>query len=226
MTIKIESTGNLSSSMGVKCLGYGGAGVGKTRLIGTAPRPIILSAEKGLLSIKGLRLPYINISSITDLAEAHDWIMKSAAAKQFDTIALDSVSEIAEQVMSDESTKNKDPRKLYPAYQSKMMDILRDFRDMPQKHIYFIAKEGRNQGADNTIVAGPSFPGKALPEAAPYFFDQVFQIVAGVDPNTKQQINALKCQKDFGSEGKDRSGKLSLWEPYDLSAMFLKIMAA
>lgn len=225
MSIQIKSTANLSSQMGVKCLGYGRAGVGKTRLCASAPNPIVLSAEKGLLSLKQFRLPYIEINGIKSLAEAYDWILKSAEAKKFDTICLDSVSEMAEQVISEEGEKTRDPRKLYPEYQRKMTDLLRDYRDIPQKHIYFIAKETKTQSSDNTIIAGPSFPGKALPEAAPYFFDQVFQIVAHTDPQTQQTQNMLKCRADFGSEGKDRSGALSLWEPYDLSAMFRKIMA-
>ncbi len=225
MTFKIEYTGKLSSRDGVKCLGYGGSGFGKTRLCATAPRPFVFSAEKGLLSLRQNNIPYAQINNIKDLIDAHDWATKSAESKKFDTICLDSVSEIAEQALSAESAKTKDPRKLYPAYQSTMMDILRDFRDMPQKHIYFIAKETRLTGPDNTIKAGPSFPGNKLPEAAPYFFDQVFQIVNWRDPATGVVSTALKCRGDNTSEGKDRSGMLELWEPFDLSAMFRKIMA-
>lgn len=226
MSIQIQYTGNLSSKNGVKCLGYGGAGVGKTRLAASAPRPIILSAEQGLLSVKRENMPYILIKNMADLAEAHRWFTTSAEARKFDTGVLDSVSEIAEQVINEERQKSKDPRKLYPEYQMKMLDIFRDFRDMPQKHIYFIAKEGRNAGPDGSVSLGPSFPGKVLPEAAPYFFDQVFQIVAWTDPGTKQTQNALKCRKDLGNEGKDRSGALELWEPPNLTAMFDKIMKA
>jgi len=178
-----------------------------------------------LLSLKRNNVPYIQINNIKDLEEAHAWATKSAECRNYDTIGLDSVSEIAEQALAAETVKTKDPRKLYPAYQATMMDILRDFRDMPQKHIYFIAKETRLTGADNTIKAGPSFPGNKLPEAAPYFFDQVFQIVNWKDPATGRVEIALKCRGDNTSEGKDRSGMLELWEPYDLSAMFRKIMA-
>lgn len=224
MTIQIQYTGNLSAKNGVKCVGYGGAGVGKTRLAVTAPRPIILSAEQGLLSVKKENVPFILIKSMKDLEEAHKWMTQSAESKKYDTGVLDSISEIAEQIISEERTKSKDPRKVYPEYQMKMLDIFRDFRDMPQKHIYFIAKEGRNQGPDNTISAGPSFPGKVLPEAAPYFFDQVFQIVAWTDPATSRTQNALRCRKDLGYEAKDRSGALDLWEPPNLTAMFNKIM--
>lgn len=226
MSIQILNTGNLSNVNGVKALGYGGAGVGKTRLGATAPRPIFFSAEQGLLSIKKERMPYILIDSFKKLEEVADWSFRSAEAKKFDTFVLDSISEIAEVVLFDEQGKNKDPRKSYPAYQGQMMDIFRAYRDMPQKHIYFIAKETATKDAFGSLSYGPSFPGQKLPEAAPYFFDQVFRVVAYTDPNTNVTSNALKCQKDNTSEGKDRSGNLQLWEPPNLTALFQKIMRA
>lgn len=226
MTIKILNTGNLASVNGAKCLVYGGAGVGKTRLGATAPRPIFFSAEQGLLSIRKERLPYIEINSYKSLEEAAEWAFKSAEAKKFDTFCLDSVSEIAEVVLFDEQAKQKDPRKSYPAYQSQMMDIFRSFRDMPQKHIYFIAKETATKDAFGSLSYGPSFPGQKMPEAAPYFFDEVFRLFAHTDPATQSVQRALKTQKDSTSEGKDRSGALALWEPPDLTYIFKKIMAA
>lgn len=225
MAIKILSTSNLSTQQGVKCLGYGKSGIGKTRLGATAPRPIFLSAEKGLLSLKKEKLPYIEIFSMKELEEAHLWAMKSAESRNFDTYCLDSVTEIAEVVLDTERQKQKDPRKLYPEYQSQMMSIFRDFRDMPQKHVYFIAKESIIPSIDNSMRVQPSFPGNKLPEAAPYFFDQVFRIEGGIDPATGQPWQGLKCRADQYCEAKDRSGALSLWEPPDLTAMFRKIMA-
>ena len=50
--LKIQYTDDPQIFSGVKCVVYGPAGGGKTRLLATAPSPIILSAEKGLLSLK------------------------------------------------------------------------------------------------------------------------------------------------------------------------------
>lgn len=226
MPIKIHNTANLSNKDGVKVIVYGGAGVGKTRLCITAPRPIVLSAEKGLLSVKKEHLDYIQISSYKDLEEAATWALTSKEANKYDTYCLDSISEIAEVVISDEQEKSKDPRKIYPQYQKQMMDIFRAFRDMPCKHIYFIAKETATKDALGSITYGPSFPGNKLPEAAPYFFDEVFRLVTYTDPNTKLISNALKTRKDETSEGKDRSGMLDFWEPPNLAYVFNKIMKA
>lgn len=222
--IKIQSTANLSSSQGVKCLGYGGAGAGKTMLCASAPRPIVLSAEKGLLSLRRFNVPFIQVTTVKELEEAHLWATKSAESRNFDTIALDSVSEIAEVVLAEEKSRNRDPRKAYGELETLMLTILRDFRDMPQKHVYFIAKQSYRDAGGNK-VAGPSFPGQKLPDAAPYFFDQVFQVNVHVDADTKKELRALKCKADLFNEGKDRSGNLDIWEPYDLGAMFKKIMS-
>ena len=52
MAINLKTTATIESS-GVKVLVYGQAGSGKTTLIRTAPAPLILSAEAGLLSLAG-----------------------------------------------------------------------------------------------------------------------------------------------------------------------------
>jgi hypothetical protein len=53
---------------GIKCLVYGGSGVGKTPLCASAPAPFIISAEAGLRSIKHLHVPYVEIRSNRELA--------------------------------------------------------------------------------------------------------------------------------------------------------------
>jgi hypothetical protein len=224
--MKIQSTASLSSQSGVKMLGYGASGVGKTRLCITAPRPFIFSAENGLLSIKKENLNYASIKSYKDLEEAVTWGLKSTEARQYDTYCLDSISEIAELVIADELGKTKDPRKSYPAYQSSMLEMFRAFRDMQQKHIYFIGKESAVKDAFGSIKYGPSFPGNKLPEAAPYFFDEVFRLVAFTDSATGKTYNALRTQADQYNEAKDRSGMLELWEEPNLAKVFSKIMSA
>tara|TARA_R110002012_G_scaffold157836_1_gene319110 strand:+ start:124 stop:291 length:168 start_codon:yes stop_codon:yes gene_type:complete len=52
MAINLQST-NTVSARNLKLLVYGQAGAGKTSLIPTLPKPVILSAEGGLLSIVG-----------------------------------------------------------------------------------------------------------------------------------------------------------------------------
>jgi hypothetical protein len=221
--MKIHYTNDPRQFNGVKCLGYGRSGVGKTRLGATAPRPFFLSAEAGLLSLRKERVPYALIETYKQLEEAHTWATKSAEARNYDTLVLDSVSEIAEVVLGEEKGKSRDPRKAYGELSTQMTMLLRDFRDLPQKHVYFIAKEETIE-VNGVRVARPMFPGQQLAANMPYFFDEVFQLVSIVDPQTKVEQRALKTQTDQYSEAKDRSGALALWEPANLTEVFNKIM--
>ena len=106
MAIQLKGTGSISST-GVKMLVYGQAGAGKTSLIKTLPHPVIISAEGGLLSIQDADLPFIEIRGIDDLREAYKWATSADEAKGFESIALDSISEIAEVVLIAEKKSNK-----------------------------------------------------------------------------------------------------------------------
>lgn len=62
MAIEIRKTNDISvTGRGIKLAVYGGAGIGKTRLSATAPNPLIISAESGLLSLKDSATDYIAI---------------------------------------------------------------------------------------------------------------------------------------------------------------------
>lgn len=225
MAIKLQSTANITSNQGVKLIIYGGAGAGKTVLCSTAPQPVILSAEAGLLSLRKFQLPYILINDFKALEEAYLWVMKSNESKQFNTICLDSLSEIAEVVLTDLKLKNKDPRKAYGEVQDQILSLIRDFRDMPQKHVYFSAKQEKvKDDATGAFLYGPMMPGTKLPQQVPYFFDEVLQLFVHTDPTTKEEVRALRTKKDYQYEAKDRSGTLDLWEPPNLQHVFDKIM--
>lgn len=221
MAISLKRTGGLSSN-GVKLVVYGPAGAGKTTLIKTLPNPIILSAESGLLSIQDSDLPYIEINSMEDLTEAFNWASQSDEAKHFETIALDSISEIGEVVLNYEKKIAKDPRQAYGALSEQMTDIIRSFRDLPGKNVYFSAKLEKSQDEMGRLLYNPSMPGKSLTQALPYLFDEVLALRVERDEAGQAQ-RALMCDSDGLWLCKDRSGKLDGWEAPDLGAIISKI---
>lgn len=221
MAINLKRTGGLSSN-GVKFIVYGPSGAGKTTLIRTLPNPIILSAESGLLSIQDSDLPYIEIASMEDLMEAFDWASQSEEAKGFDSIALDSISEIGEVVLNYEKKQTKDPRQAYGALSEQMTDIIRAFRDLDSKNVYFSAKLEKSQDEMGRLLYNPSMPGKSLTQALPYLFDEVLALRVERDADGAVQ-RALMCESDGLWLAKDRSGKLDAWEAPDLGAIISKI---
>lgn len=223
MAIKIKRSGE-ALSHAVKLLVYGQAGAGKTSLIPTLPAPIVLSAEGGLLSIKDADVPFVEIDSMATLKEVYQWVSSSAEAQQYASIALDSISEIAEVVLNAEKKATKDPRQAYGAMQEQMADTIRAFRDLP-RHVYMSAKLEKSQDEMGRMLYAPSMPGNKTGQQLPYFFDEVLAL--RVERDAEGNVaRALMTDSDGLWVAKDRSGKLSQWEAPDLGAIINKIIGA
>lgn len=221
MAINLKKTGGLTAN-GVKLLVYGQAGAGKTSLIRTLPNPVVLSAEGGLLSIQDADLPFIEVTSMDDLREAYDWAKNSAEASGFQSVALDSISEVAEVVLQHELKKNKDGRAAYGELNTTMQELIRAFRDLPGKHVYMSAKLEKSQDEMGKLLFNPSMPGKSLTQGLPYFFDEVLALRVERDAENNTQ-RALMCDSDGVWLAKDRSGRLDAWEAPDLGEIIKKI---
>ncbi|MFZ9894249.1 MAG: ATP-binding protein [Burkholderiaceae bacterium] len=221
MAINLKRSSALAAD-GVKLLVYGQAGAGKTSLIKTLPNPVVLSAEGGLLSIADADVPYIEIGSMDDLREAYVWLRDSAEAKSFKSVALDSISEVAEVVLNAEKKATKDGRAAYGEMNSTMTELIRSFRDLPGLHVYMSAKLEKLQDEMGKVMYGPSMPGKSLSQRLPYFFDEVLALRVEKDAEGQSQ-RALMCDSDGAWLAKDRSGKLAAWEAPDLGEIISKI---
>lgn len=228
-----------ANSNGVKVLIYSDSGGGKTVLAATAPRPILLSAESGVLSLKRKNLerlfgvnnpavcynvPIIQIETVGDLTEAHTWLSQSAEAKNFDTVCVDSLTEIAEVVLNNAKRQVKDPRAAYGELIEKMETSIRAFRDLKNKHVYMSAKMAPSKDElTGSIKYGPSMPGAKLGPALPYFFDEVFRLGINKDQQGKD-FRFLQTNLDFQFTCKDRSGSLNAMEYPFLTDIFNKIL--
>jgi len=222
MAINLKRTSQVHAQ-GVKMLVYGEAGAGKTTLISTLPSPVILSAEAGLLSLQGQDIPYIEIDSMATLGEAYTWLTESAEAKNYESVALDSISEIAEVCLLSEKAVLKDGRAAYGETNEKMAQLIRAFRDLTGRHVLMTAKLEKVQDEQGRILYGPSMPGKRLTQDLAFFFDEV--LVMRIERDAEGAVQrALQCAGDGLWTAKDRSGKLDTWEGPDLGAVIAKIM--
>ena len=219
--MQLKSTKDLHTN-GVKLLVYGQAGAGKTSLIRTLPNPVVFSAEGGLLSLAQSNIPYIEVTDMATLTEAYKWVTESDDAKQFDSVALDSISEIAEVVLSSEKKKSKDPRQAYGALQEIIGDLIRAFRDIQGKNVYFSAKLEKQADELGRILYWPSMPGNKTGQQLPYYFDEVLALRVEKDADGQTQ-RALMCDSDGLWTAKDRSGQLDAWEAPDLGSIIKKI---
>lgn len=209
---------------GIKVLVYGAAGVGKTFLCSTAPKPLIISAESGLLSIAHRDdIPVIEVKEIKDVYEAYTWVQTNAAKYGIETLCLDSLSEIGERVLAAEKKKSNDPRRAYGALVEEVLALAKAFRDLPHFNVVFTAKEDiTTNPVTNATKAAPSMPGQRSGPELPYLFDEVFHMATARD-GAGQTYRYLRTSADSTADAKDRSGKLEPIEYPDLSAIFAKI---
>lgn len=219
--MQIKRTGGVAAD-GQKILIYGAAGVGKTTALATLPQPFILSAESGLKSIQWADLPYVEIDSLARLREAYAWIKGSDEARGYQSIALDSLSEIGEVVLAEEKKKTKDPRQAYGALQDEMSAIVRSFRDLPGRHVVVTCKLDKAPDELGKVFYSPSMPGQKFGASLPYFFDEVFALRVERDADGVLH-RAFLTSTDGAWTAKDRSGLLAQWEAPDLGAVIAKI---
>lgn len=238
MALNWTTTGQEVQSGGIKVLGYAPSGVGKTVLCATAPNPIILSAEEGLLSLHRANLeriygvgredicydiPVLKITCVKDLEDAYEWLTEAKEADYFQTVCLDSISEIGEQCLVHAKTLTADGRKAYGEMAEQMIDLVKKFRDLPNKNIYMSAKiEQSKDEMSGMMLYGPGMPGKKTGQQLPYLFDEVFRMGVGVDKD-KKEFRYIQTQPDLQSTAKDRSGRLDQFEPMHLGHIFAKI---
>ena len=226
MAIKLTSTSQAQTDQGIKVLVHGPAGAGKTTLCSTLPgKPVIISAEGGLLSLRHFDIPVIEVKSLQDVKDAYVFITTDPSAAEFDTVALDSISEIAEVCLAYEKANNKDARMAYGALTEQMNALIRAFRDLPGKNVYFSCKQAQTKDdVTGAMLYSPSLPGAKLGQGIGYFFDLVMalRVERDTDGNVKRY---LQTGRDFQYEAKDRSGSLDFYEAPDLGAIFEKIKA-
>lgn len=204
--VQVTSSRNLGIDQ-VKLLVYGAAGVGKTVLCSTAPSPVIISAERGLLSIADKDVAVIEINSISELQQAFNIVKKG----DWETVCLDSISEIAEVVLAEYKGLVNDGRQAYGQLNDEMTKIIRQFRGL-DKNVVLTAKEDKDDK-----YSRPSMPGRTLTGSVPYFFDLVLYMKSTKDKRV------LYTKDSFTFNAKDRSGRLGEKEDPNLTELFKKV---
>lgn len=238
MAIQVVYSSQIVADSGVKMINYAESGMGKTALMATLPRPVIISAEGGLLSLKKENLdrifgptgmPYvtdfmtIEVKTVQDIEDAYQWCMHPEMQQHFDSIGVDSLSELGELVLAEYKPKHKDPRKAYGEMQDKVLEIVKKFRDIPGKHVYMSAKLGKEKDeVTGQFLWGPKMPGQQLGPALPYLFDEVFRYNIMPDANGGK-ARVLQTQPGLSDSAKDRSGALAEFEYPHLGYIINKI---
>lgn len=226
----------LAKRYGVKAIVYGAPGSGKTPLVATAPRPVMLVTEPGMLSMRHSNVPAWEAYTAPRIVEFMEWVGKSKELGSFDTIAIDSLTAIAELFLTDELPKHKHGMKAYGAMAERVMGICALLYYMPQKHVVMIAKQTQVENGKQTLIQDgqvtyesvmqrrPHFPGKDLNIRIPHLFDDVLHLGDASVPGQPKPVRALRTREIAEVFARDRAGTLNELEPPDLTQLFSKAM--
>lgn len=204
----IKTTASIQQQAKINALIYGESGSGKTRLALTCDRPLVISAEGGLMSLQGADINYIEVTDIKTAREAVKYATNHAA--EYGTIIFDSLSEIAEIVLADLMHKTPDPRKVYPEMESAVTRLIRQLRELPCSVIWIAKQTTMTDDAGRKFCA-PMVPGQKFSDKLPYLMDLVGRLVVDTvqkEGGTVSHRRTLRFTPDGTFTAKDRSGKL------------------
>lgn len=217
-----------AGQFGVKTIVYGPPGSGKTPMIDTAPRPVLLAVEPGMLTMKKSAVPTCMATTPEQIDEFFRWFFTSQETRNYDTLGIDSGSQIAEIILEQELGKksksgNKvDGKAAYGEMARRVMEYMNGLYYTREKHIYIIAKQGDMEVAGIKELR-PYFPGKDLNIKIPHLFDEVLHLAKVNVPNVGE-VKALRTKPTFGIFARDRSDKLAEFEQPNLTLLFNKIL--
>lgn len=217
--MKIQNTKTIENPT-INILIYGESGTGKTTFAGSSNadfKPLFLSAEKGLLSIKDLGVDYIQIDTFDDFVSVSRDI-KLGKLEQYNTIVLDSLTAL--QRLCLRYVTGDDVADFDDVKQAKMQDwgklsalmekILVFLRNLDKNLIVTcLAEYHTNENTMETKIL-PQLQG-SLRQNVAAIFDEVFYsfTVEKTGEDGKQHTKYGICTANTGkSIGKDRSGKL------------------
>lgn len=211
--IEIKNTINITQN-GVKIALYGDSGVGKTFQISTLENPLIISTERGLLTIQQFGLPYIEVSSKADWLEAQQYVWEHKA--EYKTIVMDSMTEFAnirlKEITSELQTKNpnKSDKQLGWDIYSELGDELKDtfsfFHSLPcDTVLIFLSKRITDEDSGRTAYT-PSAGSDKFSLGLPARFDEVLAL------RTREEngyfYRYVQTRDGDNYKAKDRSRKL------------------
>jgi energy-coupling factor transporter ATP-binding protein EcfA2 len=224
MAIEFINPVDAVSKTGLKLLVYGPAGSGKTVLCATAKEPtLIISAEAGLLSIKGAptNIKIAEVHSREEFEEVLNYLKTNGPPAW---VCIDSITEVAQQILEQELTKTKMPMKAYGELSQIAGGLIRELRDLPCNVVMTCKEKKEKDESKGMQQYSPKMPGQALGADIAHHFDVVGAM--RIFKEDDRLVHYLQCHHDEAYEAKDRSGKLATFEKPNLAALKKKIEGA
>ena len=220
-----------AQNFGVKAIIYGPAGTGKTPILNTAPRPLLLATEAGLLSMKGSTIPTYDAYTAKRIDEFFKWFFESNETKNFDTLGIDSGSQMADVYLNAAlSGTSKAGNKVhgqaaYGQMATNTMEHLRTLFYTRYKHVYLVCKE-QIADIDGQSMRRPYFAGQVLPVDVPHLYDFIIRLAKGFVPGQNGEVLSFQCNGSYNVMSRNRTGNLEDFEEPHFGRLIEKAMNA
>lgn len=204
---------------------YGPSGSGKTYSAVTIPgKTLILSAEKGLRTLVELApdLAVAEINNMDDIREAAIFLATNDHGYQ--TVFIDSLSELGDMALTEAKSKTKDGRQAYMIMADTIAGMINAFNRLPLTVIMTAQEERVAQETIGQVdyLYAPSIPGKAFMAKVPYKLDFVFCLRTRVVEDGKIE-RAFQTGSNGDYLAKARSQRLETFENADWQEIFGKL---
>lgn len=227
----LRAAGEHAQNFGVKAIVYGPAGTGKTPILNSAPRPVLLATEAGLLSMRGSTIPTYEAYTSQRVDEFFKWFFNSTETKNFDTLGIDSGSQMADIYLNaalkgtSKAGNKKHGQAAYGEMATDTMEHLRTLFYTRYKHVYLICKE---QIADIEFqsLRRPYFPGQVLPVDVPHLYDFILRLAKTNVPGQQGEVLAFQCNGNMNVMSRNRTGNLNDFEEPHFGKLVEKVMTA
>ncbi len=234
----IQKTNAHAETAGIKAVVFGQSGTGKTRSIISLKKAgfkvLLISAESGTISLADEVIDMIDISRDDNGVEipmekrferiGEIFKFLKNGKHDYDTVCLDSMTEINKCLIAYLKAKPEyqDPKntlKMYGENLETMTKLARVFRDLPY-NVVLISLSGIEKDDVGRRFVTTDLVGQVANHIPPLFDEVLYLHIADADGKPERRF---QCHSTKDVICKDRSGKLSLFEPYDLGAIFTKI---
>lgn len=228
----LKAASEHAQNFGIKALIYGPAGTGKTPILNTAPRPVLLATEPGLLSMRNSTVPTYEAYTPQRVDEFFKWFFGSTETKAFDTLGIDSGSQIADIYLNaaltgkSSSGNKKHGLAAYGEMADNTMEHLRTLYYKRYCHTYVICKE-EIADVEYQSLRRPYFPGKVLPIQVPHLYDFIIRLAkTQAIPGISGEHLAFQCNGNMNVLSRNRTGNLNDFEEPHFGKLVSKAMQA